>query len=358
MNSAPTPNPATVTLIQQPPRRGCVRYVILGILLLVLLSALGRLIVPATGLGMPLLGRSVAVVRIEGPINESTKVVRLIRDFRQNELVTAIVLRIDTPGGSVAASQEIYEEALKARTIDKKPVVVSMGNAAASGGYYIALAADEVFANHGTITGSIGVIGVNWNVEGILRRVQVDPVVLKSGEMKDTGSPLRRMSDADRHLLMGLIDDFYRQFVRAVLKARASRIETALADHPTRIDDILSTATTRATTETLVSGSFPVGDLARELGVAPALEEAVRWMADGRVYTGDQALALGLVDKIGTFTDAVERAGELSGLGKRPRTVERRPDSSLPALLGLGARQFREEFTRGGTTVEMRTETH
>lgn len=347
-----------VTLVQSPPRRGCARYVLLAILLIVLLSAIGRLIVPSAGLGMPLLGKSVAIVRIEGPINESTKVVRLIRDFRQNDLVTAIVLRIDTPGGSVAASQEIYEEALKARTVDKKPVIVSMGNAAASGGYYIAMAADEVFANHGTITGSIGVIALSWNMEGILRRFQVDPVVLKSGEMKDVGSPLRKMSESDRHLLMGVIDDFYRQFIRAVLGARAKRIEAALAGHPTRIDDILSTATTRATTESLVSGSFPVGDVARELGVAPALEEALRWMADGRVYTGDQALALGLVDKIGTFTDAVERAGELSGLGKRPRTVERKPDSSLPALLGLSAREFREEFTRGGSTLEMRTETH
>ncbi len=354
----PPPLPQTVTLVQTPPRRrGCLRFVLFVFFVLVVLVVLNRLLTFPTGISFPVLGRSVGVVRIEGPINDSAQTVKVIRSFRSNPLILAIILRLDTPGGAVAASEEIYREALKARTEDKKIVIASMGNAAASGGYYIAMAADEIYANAGTITGSIGVIALDWNLQQILQRLQIDPIVLKSGEHKDTGSPLREMRETDRHLLMGLIRDSYRQFVREVLRSRAPQIERALADHPTRIADILSTATTQASTDTLEWQAFKPGTVAAEVGVSPAVEDALRWMADGRIYTGEQAQALGLIDKIGTLTDAIEQAGERAGLGKKPSVVERSPESAIPSLLGMAARQFWQEFSRGrGASVEMRSE--
>ncbi len=352
MDNQPAPIPPPPPAPRR--RRGCLRWFIVALLIVLAVAVFKGGTFPSR-LSIPVFGKSVGVVHIEGPINESAHIVKVIRGFRENPLVRAIVLRIDTPGGAVGASEEIFREVVKARVADRKVVIVSMGNAAASGGYYIASASQEIFANAGTITGSIGVIALDWNVQEILRRAGVESVVLKSGEHKDSGSPFRKMGTEDRRLIQGVIFDSYRQFFREVLRARHKEIATAIQTRRTRVEEILSTATTKGAGAGIEWDAFTTGSVAAELGVPVETETALRWMADGRVFTGEQAQALGLVDRIGTLGDAIERAGELSGLGKKPPVVERQPESAIPLLLGLSARQFWQEFSRGSASYEFRT---
>ena len=216
----------------------------------------------------------VAVVRIEGVILDSKDVVDELRRYGDADGIRAIVLRIDSPGGGVAASQEIYEEVGKLRTEQKKTVVTSMGAVAASGGYYIAAATDKIVANPGTLTGSIGVIMELTNVEGLLKKIGVESVVVKSGSLKDIGSPFRTMTDEERRVLQTLMDDVHGQFIEAVAKGRHMK------------------------------------------------GEQVAQFADGRVFTGKEAKTLGFVDELGDLHDAVRLAGRLIGLKGEPNVVE------------------------------------
>lgn len=334
-------------------RRGCFGFFVLLALLLLAIGLFTQFTFPGVS-GIPVFGESVGVVRIEGAIYESKHAVKVLRGFRENPLIKAIVVRLDTPGGAVGSSEEIYREVVRARQA-KKRIIVSMGNAGASGGYYIAVAADEIFANAGTLTGSIGVIAMDWNVQQVLQKVGVRPETLKSGEHKDTGSPMREMTPEDRRLLQGVVYDTYRQFFRTVLKARHRQIEAALDTRPTQVEEILSTSTTKRPGGALELDAFTTGTIAAEVGASERAETALRSMADGRILTGEQAQKLGLIDKLGTLEDAIDRAGELSGLGRNPATVERSPESSLPSFLGANARAFWREFTRTeSTAIEMR----
>lgn len=215
--------------------------------------------------------KKVAVIPIQGPILASEVIVNQLIDFRDDDSVKAIVLRVNSPGGAVGPSQEIASEVKKAAII--KPVIVSMGTVAASGGYYISAPAKEIFANPGTLTGSIGVIMEFTNIEELLSKVGLQSQVVKSGEMKDVGSATRPMTDEDRAVLQGIIDDVHQQFVDFVAKGR---------------------------------------------NMDP---EVVYRLADGRVYTGKQALANGLVDKLGTLQDAISSAGALGGIEGEPDVV-------------------------------------
>lgn len=336
-------------------RRGCFGIFLFILLSLFILWVIIQLLFPS-GSAVPVFGPAVAVVRIEGPINESKDVVKVLHALRENSFVRAIVLRLDTPGGAVGASEEIYREAMKARTENKKHVVASMGNAAASGGYYIACAAEEIVANGGTITGSIGVIAMDWNVESLLQKIGVKSVIIKSGEHKDTGSPFRTMSPEDRKLLQSVIYDAYRQFVSVVLQARYKAILKAQQANPTALADILSTPTTKRADAGLEWEAFTTGTVAEKVGAPMEAEVALREMADGRLFTGDQAKLLGLVDSIGSLDDAVERAGKLSGLGSKPSVIERNPESRIPSLLGACARSFWQAFAREDALVQYRRE--
>jgi protease-4 len=334
-------------------RRGCTGCFILVVLLVIVIAVLGQIPLPSTT-PIPVFGYSVGVVRIEGPINESQHVNKILKSFRDSPLIKAVVLRLDTPGGAVGASEEIFREAKSISEKAKKPVIVSMGNAAASGGYYIAMAADEIFANAGTLTGSIGVIAMDWNIEPILRKVGVRSQVLKSGEHKDSGSPFREMRPEDRAYLQGVIFDTYRQFFRTVLQARHGQIDEALHKRQNEVMDILSTATTKLTSGGLEWQAFKTGSVATEIGVSIESEVALHEMADGRIFSGEQAVKLGLIDHIGTLEDAIERAAQLAKLGKNPPVVERSPESAIPSLLGSRAREFWQEFTRSDSTLEFR----
>lgn len=207
---------------------------------------------------------AVGVVEIEGAIADARDALDTIRKFRDDDRIRAIVVRIDSPGGAVGPSQEIYREIRK--TTATKRVVASMGAVAASGGYYVACAADGIVANPGTITGSIGVIMGYTNFRELLDKIGLVPVVIKSGPYKDTGSPTREMRPDERELLQGIISDIREQFVTAIAEGR----------------------------------HMP--------------HDQVDQAADGRIYTGEQAKARGLIDRLGNFEDALAWAGELAGI--------------------------------------------
>jgi len=209
-------------------------------------------------------GEKVGVIELVGIISESKTILEKIKRFRNDKSVKAIVLRIDSPGGSVGPSQEIFREIRK--TIKKKKVIASMGSVAASGGYYVAAAADGIIANPGTITGSIGVIMGFTNYQKILEKVGLVPVVVKSCEYKDIGSPVREMSEKEAEILQNLADGIHNQFVNAI--ARGRNIE----------------------------------------------KNKVASFADGRIFSGQEAKELGLVDRLGNLEDAVEWAGRMAGI--------------------------------------------
>ncbi len=230
-------------------------------------------------------GEKVGVIRIEGVITDSRETIEELRRFRDNPNIKAVVLRIDSPGGGVVPSQEIHAEVLKARKDGRLKVVASMGNLAASGGYYIAVATDKIVANPGTLTGSIGVIMELANVQGLLEKVGVQSVVIKSGRYKDLASPFRAMSAEDRALLQSVLDDVHDQFIRAVATGRALKVEQ------------------------------------------------VRDLADGRIFTGRQARTAKLVDELGDLQDSIKLAARLVGIEGEPRVVEPRKRFSLRDLL-------------------------
>jgi len=206
----------------------------------------------------------IGVLPIEGAITESDSLVAQLVEFRKDRRIKAILLRVDSPGGGVGPSQEIYREIRK--TIETKKVVASLGSLAASGGYYVASAADKIIANPGTLAGSIGVIMEFVQVEELLKKIGVGVEVLKTGEFKDIGSFHRKLSERDREMIRALVFDVQRQFVDAVAQGR----------------------------------NLPV--------------EKVREIADGRILSGAQCKDLGLVDQLGNFEDAVELAKALTGI--------------------------------------------
>jgi protease-4 len=216
----------------------------------------------------------VAIVRVEGPIMDSSQTVEELQTFADDPLVKAIVVRIDSPGGGVAPSQEIYNAVKRVRKEQNKTVVASMGTVAASGGYYIAVATDRILANPGTLTGSIGVIMQMANFQELLEKIGVKSVVVKTGKFKDLGSPFRPMVEEDRQLLESVMNDTLSQFIEAVADGRS--MDSA----------------------------------------------EVEQLADGRVFTGRQAKSVLLIDEIGDLHDAINLAGELSGIEGTPRVLE------------------------------------
>ncbi|MGH9835262.1 MAG: signal peptide peptidase SppA [Blastocatellia bacterium] len=228
-------------------------------------------------------GDRIAVIPVEGVIdNEMAKTVnRHLKQYGDDSRVKAIILRVDSPGGGVSPSQEIYREVKRVKEEKKKKVVVSMASVAASGGYYIAAPADKIFANPGTITGSIGVIAEWMNYKELAAWAKLKPVTFKSGEFKDTGSPTRDVTEADRKFFQGMIDELYAQFVDAVTEGRQGK-----------------------------------GEVGVELN-----KERVTLLADGRVYTGEAAKKYGLVDEIGNYEDAVKATAKLVNIKGEPQIV-------------------------------------
>ena len=221
-------------------------------------------------------GDKIGVVDIKGLISEPEATIKALRDFRYNQKIKAVVIRINSPGGAVGASQELYEEIQ--RLDQKKPVVASLATVAASGGYYASLGARHIVANPGTVTASIGVIMKVPNIEGLLEKLGIKTTVVKSGTFKDLGSITRDMTEDERALLKGVMQDIQKQFVTAVANSR----------------------------------KLP--------------EEQVSAIADGRIMTGHQALDAKLVDQLGNFSVAVDKAAGLAGIEGRPELVYPKKD--------------------------------
>ena len=236
-------------------------------------------------------GVRVAVVEVNGIIGvgldrgvDADTLVRTLGEYRDDPSVAAVVVRINSPGGVVGPTQEIFSAVERVRAAGK-PVVASLGAVAASGGYYVAVAANRIFASPGTLTGSIGVIMQLANVEGLLKKVGVDYVVVKAGTYKDIGNFARAMKPEERQVLQALLDDVYAQFVTAVAARRGLDRNTVLG------------------------------------------------FADGRIYSGQQARALTMVDELGGLEDAIEAAGKLAGISGKPKVTYPRRRFSLRDLL-------------------------
>ena len=228
--------------------------------------------------GIHLTEKSVAVIEVSGAIFSPEYVVEKLEKYIKDENIPAIVIRLNTPGGGVSATQEIYETVKKARRAGKI-VVASMGAVSASGGYYIAAACDSIVATPGTITGSIGVIATFPDFSGLYDMIGVDFNIRKSGKFKDTGSPARKMTDEEKAVIDEIVMDTYDQFITAVAEGRGMDLES------------------------------------------------VRLLADGRVFTGRQAQGNGLVDLLGTYQSAIDLAGVMVELGEDPPVHKESRDS-------------------------------
>ena len=233
---------------------------------------------------------TIALIELNEPIVSSENIVHQFKRYRENSKVKAIVFRVDSPGGGVSASQEIYEEVKKTRD-SGKPVVVSMGSVAASGGYYVACGADRIVANPGSITGSIGVISQFMQYNNLMDKIGITSSTIKSGKLKDAGSPFRKMTEDDKKYFQDMIDDVYDQFVTTVATER-------------KLD-----------------------------------KEFVKKLADGRVYTGRKACELKLVDTLGTYEDAIEIAADLADLSGTPRTIKEKKKEKFSEMLFGGMKQ-------------------
>jgi len=241
-----------------------VLIVIIGVILLVFLLSMLR-----ACLGKP--GDRVGVVEIEGIIAESRQAMEEIIRFKEDATIKGVILRINSPGGSVGPTQEIYREVMKLKT--KKKVFVSMGSVCASGGYYIAAAGEKVYANPSTITGSIGVIMQSVILEELLKKIGVKSNTIKAGELKDAGTPFREMTHEEKAYLDGIVRNIHEQFIKDVAVGRNLDFDK------------------------------------------------VKNMADGRIYTGLQAKELGLVDSIGNFYDTVDEIKKVLNIKGKPQLV-------------------------------------
>jgi protease-4 len=241
------------------------------------------------------LGDKIALLRVEGPIFDSRDTIDELKGYVKDSSIKAIVLRVDSPGGAVAPSQEIYEEVRKA--VVKKKIVVSMGSVAASGGYYIAAPASRIIANPGTLTGSIGVIMEIPNLEGLMNKIGVKTEVIKSGRHKDIASVFRGIGKEEREILQNVLDNVHEQFITAVAEGRRM------------------------------------------------LRDDIKKIADGRVFTGEQALKAGLVDELGNLEDAIKAAASLAGIKGEPVVVTKKEKLSVINLLREGVpKELKEIF--------------
>lgn len=229
------------------------------------------------------LGEKVALVKVEGPILEAKSVVDELKEYAKDSSIKAVVLRVNSPGGGVVPSQEIHDEVK--RTAAVKKVIVSMGSVAASGGYYISAPASRIIANPGTITGSIGVIMEVPNIQGLMDKLGVKTEVVKSGRYKDIASVFRGVGKEEREILQGVMDDVHEQFMRAVAEGR----------------------------------KIPLDE--------------VRKIADGRIFSGRQAIEAKLVDELGDLDHAIKTAAKLTGIKGEPEVVTKKEKSPLLDLL-------------------------
>jgi len=230
-------------------------------------------------------GDKIAVVDLEGVIISPKDLVEQLRKYGDDSSIKAIIIHVNSPGGGAAASEEIYREVLRIRDVKKKRIVASIETVGASGAYYVSSATNKIFADDASIVGSIGVIAEWYNYEELMKWAKLKAIVLKAGEFKDTGSPVREMTPAERAYMQGLIDNMHSQFIDSVAKGRRMKVED------------------------------------------------IKPLADGKVWTGEQALPLKLIDQVGDFRAAVEDTAKSVGIKGEPTIV--RPEKDRKSLLDL-----------------------
>jgi protease-4 len=230
-------------------------------------------------------GDKIAVVDLEGVILSPKDVVEQLRKYGDDSSIKAIVIHVNSPGGGAAASEEIYREVLRIRDVKKKRIVASIETVGASGAYYVSSATNKIFADEASIVGSIGVIAEWYNYEELMKWAKLKAIVIKAGEFKDTGSPVRDMTPAERAYMQGLIDNMHEQFIDSVAKGRRMKVED------------------------------------------------IKPLADGKVWTGEQAVPLKLIDQLGDFRAAVEDTAKSVGIRGEPTIV--RPEKDRKSVLDL-----------------------
>ncbi|HEX8895793.1 MAG TPA: signal peptide peptidase SppA [Terriglobales bacterium] len=230
-------------------------------------------------------GDKIAVLDLEGVILSPKDLVEQLRKYGDDSSIKAIIIHVNSPGGGAAASEEIYREVLRIRDVKKKRIVASIETVGASGAYYVSSATNKIFADQASIVGSIGVIAEWYNYEELMKWAKLKAIVLKAGEFKDTGSPVREMTPAERAYMQGLIDNMHAQFIDSVAKGRRVKVEE------------------------------------------------IKPLADGKVWTGEQAIPLKLIDQIGDFRAAVEDTAKSVGIKGEPTIV--RPEKDRKSVLDL-----------------------
>jgi protease-4 len=238
--------------------------------------------------GFHAFGDKIGVVDLDGVILDPNEVVDQLRRFADDDSIKAIIIHVNSPGGGVAASEEIYREVKRIRDEKKKRIVSSIETVGASGAYYVSSATNKIYADSGSVVGSIGVIAEWVNYGELMRWAKLKPEILKVGEFKDTGDPTRELTPAERAYMQGLIDNMYGQFVQAVADGRHAKVSD------------------------------------------------IKPIADGRVWTGEQALKMHLIDQIADFRSAVEDTAKSVGISGEPVLVhpERQRQSLLDLLFG------------------------
>ena len=230
-------------------------------------------------------GDKIAVVDLEGVIISPKDLAEQLRKYGDDSSIKAIIIHVNSPGGGAAASEEIYREVLRIRDVKKKRIVASIETVGASGAYYVSSATNKIFADDASIVGSIGVIAEWYNYEELMKWAKLRAIVLKAGEFKDTGSPVREMTPAERAYMQGLIDNMHAQFIDSVAKGRRMTVQE------------------------------------------------IKPLADGKVWTGEQAVPLKLIDQIGDFRAAVEDTAKSVGIKGEPTIV--RPEKDRRSVLDL-----------------------
>jgi len=230
-------------------------------------------------------GDKIAVVDLEGVILTPKDVVEQLRKYGDDSSIKAIVIHVDSPGGGAAASEEIYREVLRIRDQKKKPIVASIETVGASGAYFVSSATSKIFADNASIVGSIGVIAEWYNYEELMKWAKLQQITIKAGEFKDTGSPTRPMTPEERAYMQGLIDNMHSQFIHCVAVGRKMK------------------------------------------------DDDVRTLANGKVWTGEQAVPLKLVDQIGDFRAAIEDTAKSVGIKGEPTLVH--PEKERKSMLDL-----------------------
>ncbi|MCD4814266.1 signal peptide peptidase SppA [bacterium] len=276
-------------------------FIALGLAFFVLLALLaGRTLYRMSA------GGSIGLIEVQGMILEDRRIIMQLHKMNDHPMIRAIVISINSPGGTIASAQSISEEIKKIRRLGK-PVVVSMSEVCASGGYYIACAADRIYANPGSITGSIGVILRYPEAGELMKKLGLNMEVVKSVPYKDIGDFSRKMNKSEKKIMQRMIDDLHAQFVEAVFDARGDKLAQALA----------------AKQEKNLTDMLPED-----------IKKYLERLSDGRVFTGRQALQKGLIDKLGNLDDAVQTAAFLAKLKGKPRVLRDEGPSFLRRLMG------------------------